>query len=103
MGEEDQPKTTFIADEGVFCYKLMSFSFENAKIIYKKMMNKAFKDQVQRNLEVYVDNMLIKSRSLDNHLVKLEENFIVMQKNMVKINLAKFLLGIMAKNFLRFM
>ena len=38
------------------------------------MMNKVFKDQVMRNVEVYVDDMLIKSRSLDDHLANLEEN-----------------------------
>ena len=42
------------------------------------MMNKVLKNQIRRNLEVYVDNVLIKSRSLDDHLANLEENFIVM-------------------------
>ena len=42
-------------------------------------MNKVFKDQIRRNLEICVDDMLIKSKSLDNHLVELEENFIIIK------------------------
>ena len=42
------------------------------------MMNKVFRDSIGRNLEVYVDDMLIKFKSLDDHVADLEENFIVM-------------------------
>ena len=66
------------------------------------MMNKVFKDQIGRSLEVYVDDMLITSRSLDDHLVDLEQNFIVMQKNKVKINQAKYVFRKVARKFLGF-
>ena len=99
MWEEDQPKITFITNGGVFYYKVMPFSLKNAKAIYQKMMNKVFKDQIGKNLEVYVDDLLIKSRSLDDHLANLEENFIVMQRNKVKINLAKCTFKVTVVNF----
>ena len=66
-------------------------------------MNKDFKGQIKKNLEVYVNDMLIKSRSLDNHLTDLEDNFIVMQKNIVKINLTKYAFRVMVEKFLGFM
>ena len=47
------------------------------------MMNKVYKDQIGRNLEVYVNDMLIKSRNLDDHLENLEENFITIKDNKV--------------------
>ena len=47
------------------------------------MMNKVFKDQIGRNLEIYVDVMLIKSWSLEDPLVDLEENFNMMRANRV--------------------
>ena len=65
-------------------------------------MNKVFKDQICQNLEVYMDDKLIKSRTLEDHLVDLEENFGVIKKNKVRINLAKCTFGVAAGKFLRF-
>ena len=67
------------------------------------MMNKVFKDQIKINLEVYVDDMFIKSRSLDDHLTDLEENFIMMQKNKARINPTKCAFKVTARKFLGFM
>ena len=67
------------------------------------MMNKVFKDQISRNLKVYVDDMLIKSYTLEDHLADLEENFSMMKVNKVKINLAKYTFGVAAGKFLGFM
>ena len=67
------------------------------------MMNKVFKNQTGRNLVAYMDDMLIKSKILDDHLVDLEENFIVMKNNKVKINLAKCAFGVIIEKFLGFM
>ena len=66
-------------------------------------MNKVFKDQIRRNLEVYIDGMLIKSRSLDNHLADLKDNFIIMKNNKVRINLAKYVFEVTVGKFLGFM
>ena len=52
---------------------------------------------------LYVDDMLIKFRSLDDHLVDLEENLLVMKHNKVKINLAKCVFGVVVEKFLGFM
>ena len=71
----------FIIDKRVFCYKVISFGLKNVGITYQRMMNKGFKDQMGRNLKVYIDDMLITSRSLDNHFTDLEEKFIVMKNN----------------------
>ena len=46
-------------------------------------------NQIGKNLEVYMDDMLIKFRSLDDHLMDLKENFIVMENNNVKNNPVK--------------
>ena len=67
------------------------------------MMNKVFKDQIGQNLEVYVDNMLIKSKTLEDHLIDLEENFSVMKENKVRINPAKCTFRMAVGKFLGFM
>ena len=61
MWEGDRLKTTFIMDEAVFFYKVISFGLKNIGATYQMMMNKVFKDQIGRNLEVYVNDMMIKS------------------------------------------
>ena len=103
MQDEDWSKIAFNIDEGVFCYKVMSFGLKNARATYQRMMNEVFKDQIRRNLEVYVDDMFIKSRSLDDHLVDLKENFIMMQIKKVRINLIKYVFRVMSGNFQGFM
>ena len=53
----------FITDEGVFFYKVILFELKNARATYQRMMNKVFRNQIGRNLKVYIDDMLIKSKS----------------------------------------
>ena len=70
---------------------------------YYKMMNMVFTNLIGRNLEVYVDDMLIKSKSLDDHLVDLEENVIMINNNKVRINSSKYVFKVTIRKFLRFM
>ena len=65
-------------------------------------MNNGCKGQRGRNLEVYVNDMLIKFRGLDEHLVNLKKNFIVIKNNKVWINLTKCVFGVTTKKFLGF-
>ena len=67
------------------------------------MMNKIFRDQIGRNLKLYIDDMLIKSKSLNDHLADLEENFIMMKNYKVKINPNKCAFRVTAREFLEFM
>jgi hypothetical protein len=61
MNEIDQEKTSFITDRGLYCYKMMPFGLKNAGATYQMLVNKMFRDQIGRNVEVYVDDMLVKS------------------------------------------
>ena len=63
-------------------------------------MDKVFKDQIGRNLKVDVDDMLIKSKSLDDHLIYLQVNFIIMQSDKVKINPTKCTFRVTVGKFL---
>uniref|UniRef100_A0A2N9F1B5 Uncharacterized protein n=1 Tax=Fagus sylvatica TaxID=28930 RepID=A0A2N9F1B5_FAGSY len=58
MTEGDQEKTAFITSRGLFCYKVMPFGLKNAGATYQRLVNKMFHDQIGRNVEVYVDDML---------------------------------------------
>ena len=61
MDEADQEKTSFVTSQGLFCYKVMPFGLKNAGATYQRLMNKMFTRQIGRNVEVYVDDMLVKS------------------------------------------
>ena len=61
LDEANQEKTSFVTSQGLFCYKVMSFGLKNASATYQMLMNKMFAHQIGRNVQVYVDDMLVKS------------------------------------------
>ena len=61
MDESDQEKTSFITSQGLFCYKVMSFGIKIAGATYQRLVNHMFRPQIGRNVEVYMDDMLVKS------------------------------------------
>ena len=73
MHEDDQEKTLFVTSQGLFCYKVMSFGLKNAGATYQRLMNKMFAQQIGGNVQVYVDDMLVKSRREEDHLEDLRE------------------------------
>ncbi|GJT79716.1 hypothetical protein Tco_1054058, partial [Tanacetum coccineum] len=67
--EEDEDKTAFYVGEGVFCYKKMPFGLKNAGATYQRLVDKVFSHQIGRNLEAYVDDMVIKKGPFLGHLI----------------------------------
>ncbi|KAL2237683.1 UNVERIFIED_CONTAM: Retrovirus-related Pol polyprotein from transposon gypsy [Sesamum indicum] len=72
---EDQEKTSFVTDQGIFCYNVMPFDLKNAGATYQRLVNDMFKNQIGRNMEVYIDDMLVKSIKEQDHINDLEECF----------------------------
>ena len=68
MDEADQEKTSFITSQGLFCYKVMPFGLKNAGATYQRLVNHMFRPQIGWNVEVYVDDMLVKSIDEGSHL-----------------------------------
>ena len=75
IAEEDQEKTAFITSQGLYCYKVMPVGLKNARATYQRLVNKMFNRQIGRNMEVYVDDMLIKSKEELAYLDDLRETF----------------------------
>lgn len=65
MHPEDKKKSSFITEKRTFCYRVIPFDLKNAGTTYQMIVNLAFQDQIGRNLEVYVDDMLVKSARED--------------------------------------
>ena len=75
MDETDQEKTSFVTSQGLFCYKVMPFGLKNVGATYQRLVNHMFRPQIGRNVEVYVDDMLVKSQDEEIHLDSLQETF----------------------------
>ncbi|GMH09059.1 hypothetical protein Nepgr_010899 [Nepenthes gracilis] len=102
MSPEDEEHTSFMTDQGTYCYKIMPFGLKNAGATYQRLVNKLFADQISRNMEVYVDDMLIKSKVMDDHTADLEEAFEVLRKHRMKLNPTKCAFGVSSDKFLGF-
>ena len=103
LDEADQEKTSFVISQGLFCYKVMPFNLKNAGVTYQRLMNKMFAHQIGRNVQVYVDDMLVKIRPEDDHLDDLKETFNTFRSYNIKLNPSKCAFGVTARKFLRFM
>ncbi|GKA06850.1 reverse transcriptase domain-containing protein [Tanacetum coccineum] len=100
MAEEDKDKTTFYTEEGVFCYRKMSFSIKNVGETYQRLVDKVFSHQIGRNLEAYVDDMVIKSTSEKEMLKDIQETFRRFQSINMKLNPKKCSFGVEEGPFL---
>ena len=69
MALEDLEKTTFITLWGTFCYKVMSFGLKNVGATHQRTMVALFHDIMHKKIEVYVDDMIAKSRTKEEHLI----------------------------------
>uniref|UniRef100_A0A2N9FUW7 RNase H type-1 domain-containing protein n=1 Tax=Fagus sylvatica TaxID=28930 RepID=A0A2N9FUW7_FAGSY len=103
MDKSDQEKRSFITSRGIFCYKVMPFRLKNAGATYQRLMNRMFHDQIGRNVEVYVDDMLVKSKEEGGHLDDLRETFETLRKYQMKLNPSKCAFGVYSGKFFGFM
>ena len=67
MAKEDREKTAFIISQGLYYYKVIPFRQKNAGATYQRLVNKMSNKQIRRNLKVYVDDMLVKSKEESVH------------------------------------
>nr|GEW82668.1 reverse transcriptase domain-containing protein [Tanacetum cinerariifolium] len=86
LAEADEEKTTFHTGQGVYCYTKMPFSLKNAGATYQRLMDKAFESQVGRNIEVYVDDLVVKTQTKAEMVRDIEETFRTLRKVNMKLN-----------------
>ena len=80
----------------------MPFGLKNIGMTYQRLMNRMFAPQIGRNVQVYMDDMLVKSRREEDHLEDLRETFNTLRSYNMKLNLGKCAFGVMAGKFLGF-
>ena len=86
MYEPDEKHTSFIIDHGLYCYKAMPFGLKNAGATYKRLVNMIFKDLIGKMMEVYMDDMLVKSKMAEDHVEHLGQMFKILRKYQIKLN-----------------
>nr|GEU48266.1 reverse transcriptase domain-containing protein [Tanacetum cinerariifolium] len=94
MAKEDEEKTAFITSQGILCYIKMPFGVRNARATYQRLVDKAFHKQIGRNLKVYVDDIVIKSRTEDETVRDKEETFKTLREINMKLNPKKCTFGV---------
>ncbi|XP_075112272.1 uncharacterized protein LOC142182166 [Nicotiana tabacum] len=103
MEKEDQEKTTFTTHQRTYCYKVMPFGLKNAGATYQRLVNKMFKNQLGKTIEVYIDDMLVKSKRKEDHIGHLKEAFDILRLYNMKLNPKKCAFSVGSGKFLGFL
>ncbi|XP_027174121.1 uncharacterized protein LOC113773696 [Coffea eugenioides] len=103
MSPEDQEKTAFYTDRGTYCYTTMPFRLKNAGATYQRLINQAFKSQIGRTVEAYVDDVLLKSQTTSTFLADLKEVLEVLRGTRMMLNPKKCVLGVTSGKFLGYL
>ena len=103
LAKKDQSRTAFITSFRVYCYRVKPFGLKNAEATYQRMVNKVFNAQIGRNLEVYVDDMITKSKEVKNHANNLRETFSTLKKKIMRLNPEKCVFGVAGGKCLGFL
>ena len=100
---DDQEKTSFVTPIGNYHYKVMPFSLKNAGSIYQRIMTKMFESQMDKNIEVYINDMVVKSKIVSEHIGDLTNIFKILRGHKLYLNASKFSFGVGSSKFLGYM
>ena len=99
----DVEKTSFITPRELFCYNVMPFGLKNSEATYQRLVTKMFQPLVGKTMEVYIDDMLVKSKEWLDHITHMQQAFELLKAYGMKLNLTKCAFGVSADRFLGFM
>ena len=102
MEPNDQEKTSFMTGQGTYYYQVMPFGLKNAGATYQRLVNRMFQKQIGASMEVYIDDMLVKSVKAELHMDHLAESFQVLKDYKMKLKPTKWAFGISVGKFLGF-
>ena len=100
---DDQEKIAFVTLVGNYHYKVMPFGLKNAGSTYQRMMTKIFEPQLGKNVEVYIDDMVVKSKLVSEHLTDVTSIFEILRKHRLCLNASKYSFGVGSGKFLGYM
>ena len=102
MDPNDQEKSSFVTGQGTYCYQVMPFGLKNAGATYQRLVNIMFQKHIGATMEVYINDMLVKSVKAKHHVDHLAESFQVLKDYKMKLNPTKCAFGVSVGKFLGF-
>ena len=102
MDPNDQEKTSFVTGQGTYYYQVMPFGLKNAGATYQRLVNRMFQKQIRASMEVYIDDMLVKSVKAELHVDYLAESFQVLKDYKMKLNPTKYAFEVSTRKFFGF-
>ena len=103
MHHPDVEKMSFITPHELFCYNVMPYELKNVGATYQRLVTKIFRPLLGKTMEVYIDDMLVKSKERPDHTTHLQKAFELLKANGMKLNPTKCAFGVSAGRFLGFM
>ena len=103
LAPEDQEKTVFVTPTGNYHYKVMPFGLKNTGSTYQRMMTMMFEPQLGKNIEVYIDDMVVKSKEVFDHMDDLGNIFGTLRKHKLCLNASKCSFEVGSGKFLGYM
>ena len=103
LASKDQEKMAFVTPIGNYHYKVMPFGLKNAGYTYQKMMTKMFEPQLGKNIEIYIDDMVVKSQEVSDHVDDLGNIFGTLRKHKLHLNASKCSFGVGSGKFIGYM
>ncbi|CAA0818773.1 Unknown protein, partial [Striga hermonthica] len=100
MHPDDEEHTSFYSARGLYCYTMMPFGLKNAGATYQRLVNKMFTSLIGVSMEVYVDDMLVKSVYASDHVNDLNKMFSILRDYSMKLNPKKCTFGVGSGKFL---
>ena len=100
---DDQEKTTFVTPTGNYHYKVMPFGLKNTGSTYQRMMTKVFEPQLGKNIEIYIDDLVVKSKLESEHVNDLGNIFKILRRHKLRFNASKCSFGVESWKFLGYM
>ena len=103
LATEDQEKMAFISPNANYHYTVMPFRLKNAGATYQRMMTRMFRDKIGQAVEVYIDDMLVKSKQEARHIKDLREVFEILRQHKLRLNADKCAFGVGVGKFLGYL
>ena len=103
MALDDQESTTFVTLIGNYHYKVIPFGLKNAGATYQRMMTRMFELHLGKNIEIYMDDIVVKSKLEYEHINDLGNIFEILRRHKLQLNASKYSFGVRSGKFLGYM
>lgn len=103
MSKDDEKKTSFITPYASYCYVKISFGLKNTSATFQRLKQNTFNPQIGRNIEAYINDLVVKSINAGDYISDLQETFNNLRSHKLKLNLEKCLFRVSSGKLLEFL